>query len=387
MIMKNFTFHSPTKIIFGKNTEELVGAEVKKHSSKILLHYGQGSIKKSGLYDRVVKSLKDNDVEFVELGGVQPNPRLSLVREGIELCRKNNIKFILAVGGGSAADSAKAIAAGVPYDGDVWDFFLGKKLEKALPVAVIITLPATGTEASNSAVITNEDGWYKKGMNFDLNRPVFSILNPELTYTLPPYQTACGIADIMMHIMERYFTHEPNVELTDRLSEATLKTVINNARIVMENPTDYNARAEIMWAGTIAHNGLLGTGRVEDWATHRIEHELSGIYDVSHGAGLTAVHPAWMKYVYKENPARFAQFAERVFDVESSSTPEENALKTIELLTSFYKEIGLPVNLRELKIPDDRLEEMAQKATERGPLGNFKKLYKEDVLKILEMAK
>lgn len=385
--MKNFTFHSPTKIIFGKNTEELVGAEVKKHSSKILLHYGQGSIKKSGLYDRVVKSLKDNDVEFVELGGVQPNPRLSLVREGIELCRKNNIKFILAVGGGSAADSAKAIAAGVPYDGDVWDFFLGKKLEKALPVAVIITLPATGTEASNSAVITNEDGWYKKGMNFDLNRPVFSILNPELTYTLPPYQTACGIADIMMHIMERYFTHEPNVELTDRLSEATLKTVINNARIVMENPTDYNARAEIMWAGTIAHNGLLGTGRVEDWATHRIEHELSGIYDVSHGAGLTAVHPAWMKYVYKENPARFAQFAERVFDVESSSTPEENALKTIELLTSFYKEIGLPVNLRELKIPDDRLEEMAQKATERGPLGNFKKLYKEDVLKILEMAK
>jgi len=224
-------------------------------------------------------------------------------------------------------------------------------------------------------------------MHSDLIRPVFSILNPELSFTLPPYQTACGIADIMMHILERYFTHEKGVELTDRLCEAVLKTVISNAPIVLKKSTDYNARAEIMWAGTIAHNGLLGTGRIEDWATHRIEHELSGLYDVPHGAGLTAVHPAWMKYVYKENPAKFAQLAERVFDVPASQDVEKNALKAIELLSSFYREIGMPVNLRELGVPDDQQEGMARKATERGPLGNFKKLYKEDVLQILEMAR
>lgn len=385
--MKNFIFQSPTKIIFGKNTEEFAGRETSLFSKRILLHYGEGSIKRSGLYDRVVKSLRDSGVEFIELGGVKPNPRLSLVNEGIDLCRKNNIDFILSVGGGSAADSAKAIAVGVPYEGDVWDFFEGREPEKALPVGVILTLPATGTEASMSAVITREEGLYKRGLSTDLIRPVFSILNPELTYTLPPYQTACGVADIMMHIMERYFSHEPNVELTDRLSEATLKTVINNARIVLDNPGDYNARAEIMWAGTIAHNGLLGTGREEDWATHGIEHELSALYDVAHGAGLTAVHPAWMKYVYKHNINKFAQFAVRVFDVRPFADPEQTALEGIQKLTSFYSEIGMPVNLRELDVPDDRLPEMAAKAVKDGPLGSFMELYEEDVLNIFKLAR
>lgn len=387
--MRDFIFQSPTKIIFGKSTENLVGNEVKQYSSKILLHYGGGSIKRSGLYDRVIKSLKDAGIEIIELAGAQPNPRLSLVYEGIKICRENAIDFVLAVGGGSAIDSAKAIAAGVPYDGDEWDFHIGKtKPKKVLPIGVVLTLPATGSEASASSVITNENGWYKKGMNSDLIRPKFAIMNPELTYTLPNYQTSCGAADIMAHVMERYFTNTTHVDLTDRLCEATLRTVIKNTPVVLKDPKNYDARAEIMWAGTIAHNGLLGTGREEDWGSHKIEHELSGIYDIAHGAGLSVIFPAWMKYVYKRNINKFVQFASRVWDIEIDlENPEGTALEGINRLETFFKEIGLPIRLKELNIPDDRFSEMAQKCTAAAPVGGFMKLYKEDVINILNLAK
>lgn len=389
--MQNFTFKSPTKIIFGKDTENLLGKEVKQYSSKVLLCYGGGSIKKTGLYDKVINSLKDSNVDYVELSGIRPNPRLSLVYQGIKLCHENNINFILGVGGGSVIDTAKAIAVGVPYDGDVWDFYIGKeKVTKALPIGDILTIPATGTEASNSSVITKEEGLYKKGINSDLIRPVFSILNPELTYTLPAYQTACGACDMMAHIMERYFTNEPNVDLTDRLSEAALKTIINNTPLVLKDPENYNARAEIMWAGTLAHNGLMGTGRVEDWASHKIEHELSAIYDIAHGAGLSIVFPAWMKYVYKHNIKRFVQFAVRVWDVNLSFDNEEAiALEGIRRITEFFKSIGLPVTLTDAGIPQDRIEEMADKCTssDTKTWGNFVTLHKQDIINIYKLAK
>lgn len=387
--MVNFSYQNTTKIIFGKDTERKVGSETKKFGSKVLLHYGGGSIKKFGLYDKVVESLKSAGLEVFELGSVQPNPRLSLVREGIELCRKNNIDFILAVGGGSVIDSAKTIGIGVTYKGDVWDFYIGKsKIKSTLPVGVILTIPAAGSESSTGSVITNENGWYKRGAGSTLMRPVFAIMNPELTYTLPPYQTAAGAADMMAHIFERYFTNEPNVDLTDRLSEATLKTIIKNVSIVLEDPENYEARAEIMWAGTIAHNGLLGTGRIEDWATHDIEHEISGIYDITHGAGLAILFPAWMKYVYNQDVKRFAQFANRVWDVEIDvNNLERTALEGIEKTKAYFEKIGLPVSLIEASIPEDRFEEMAAKGTENGPLGNFVKLHKEDIINIFNIAK
>jgi alcohol dehydrogenase YqhD (iron-dependent ADH family) len=391
--MDNFDFSCPTKIIFGAGTEKRVGEEIQKYSNdkKVLLHYGGGSVKKTGLLDRVKRSLANSHIEYIELSGVKPNPRLALVKEGIRICRENDIGFILAVGGGSTIDSAKAIGVGVLYDKDVWDFYSGKASpEASLPVGVILTIAAAGSEASNSSVITNEDGWYKRGLGSDIIRPRFSILNPELTFTLPPYQTACGIADIMAHIMERYFTNTKNVEFTDRLCEATLKTVINNARIAMKEPQNYNARAEIMWAGTIAHNGLLNTGRVGDWTSHQIEHELSGIYDIAHGAGLAIVFPAWMKYVYKHDIARFAQFASRVWNVDYSfDAPEKTALDGIERLKEFFKEIGLPTTLKEGDIPEDRLSEMANKCkmTNGDTVGKFVELTNEDVLNILLLAK
>ncbi|MFA6984501.1 MAG: iron-containing alcohol dehydrogenase, partial [Sedimentibacter sp.] len=372
--MINFEWVCPTRIIFGKNTEERVGEFAKQYSNKILFHYGQGSIKKTGLYDKVVKSLKNANVEFIELGGVQPNPRLSLVRKGIEICKKEHINFILAVGGGSVIDSAKAIAAGVKYDGDIWELYEGKgTLKEALPVGVILTIPAAGSEASMGSVITNEDGWYKRSINYDILRPVFAIMNPELTYTLPPFQTAVGAVDMLTHVMERYFTNIRNVDLTDRLSEATMRTIIKNAPLALKNPYNYDVRAEIMWAGTVAHNGLLGTGREEDWATHDIEHEVSGIYDVAHGAGLAVLFPAWMKYVYRHDVNRFAQYATRVWNVEPDFfNLEKTALEGINRLERFYKEeLNLPITLSGLKVPDDRFEEMAEKATEKGPIGNF----------------
>lgn len=388
--MDNFIFENPTKIIFGKETENNVGKAALAYGKKVLLHYGGGSIKKNGLYDKVMASLKQEGIECFELAGVKPNPRLSLVYEGVEMCRQHSIDLILAVGGGSAIDSAKAIAIGAVYDGDVWDFFTGKAVpQKALPIATILTIPAAGSEASTGCVITNEDGWYKRAVNSNLIYPRFSILNPELAFTLPKYQVACGAADIMAHLMERYFTNTQNVELIDRLIESALKTMIHNAPIVLKNSDNYDAWAEIMWTGTIAHNNLLSTGRVGDWASHDIEHELSGIYDVAHGAGLAVVFPAWMKYVYKHDINRFAQFAVRVWNVEHSfNNAEKTALEGIQRLESFFRGIGLPVTLSELTVTDNRLDEMASKCThdDQITVGNFIKLGKEDVFNIYKLA-
>ncbi|HZK34647.1 MAG TPA: iron-containing alcohol dehydrogenase [Bacillota bacterium] len=389
--MNNFTFQNTTKIIFGKDTEAQIGGETKKHSSRVLLVYGGGSIKKTGLYDKILASLNGQGIHYTELSGVKPNPRVSVVREGINLCRENNIDFILAVGGGSVIDSAKGIAIGVPYEGDVWDFYDGKaQIKDAIPVGVVLTIPAAGSESSSSSVLTNEEGWFKRGTGSELIRPRFAILNPELTYTLPAYQTANGAADIMAHVMERYFTNTKDVDLTDRLGEATLKTMIANVPTVLSDPENYSARAEIMWAGTIAHNDLLGTGREQDWASHDIEHELSGIYDVAHGAGLAVVFPAWMKYVYKHNINRFVQFAVRVWNVDNDfHNPEKTALEGIKRMEQFLSSIGLPVTLEELGIKDDRLEEMADKCTSGGTrqVGGFVKLNKEDVLEIYKLAR
>jgi alcohol dehydrogenase len=386
--MENFTFQNATRIIFGKGSEAGTGRETARHGKKALLHYGGGSIRASGLYDRVCSSLREAGVEFVELGGVKPNPRLSLVQEGIRLCRDRKIDFILAVGGGSVIDSAKAIAIGVPYKGDVWDFYTKKlPVTQSLPVGVVLTIPAAGSESSNGSVITNEQGAYKKDAGGECMRPQFAIMNPELTFTLPAYQTACGAADIMAHVMERYFTRVQSVDFTDRLCEATLRTIIENVPVALAKPDDYDSRAEIMWASTIAHNDLLGTGRVGDWASHMIEHELSGIYDVAHGAGLAVVFPAWMKHVYRNDVSRFARFASRVWGVEPRfDWPERTALEGIGRAKTFFRDIGLPTSLKELGVTDDRTEEMAKKATEKGPLGSFVKLGFSDVVSIYKLA-
>ncbi|GAE29952.1 iron-containing alcohol dehydrogenase [Halalkalibacter hemicellulosilyticus] len=386
--MQNFEFQNGTAIIFGKNQEQVVGKQTAAFGKKVLLHYGGGSIKKSGLYDRVVSSLKAEGIEVFELGGVKPNPRVDLVREGVSICKKEGIEFILAVGGGSVIDSAKAIAAGAYYDGDVWDYFIGKaEVDLCVPIGVVLTIPAAGSETSGGTVVTNEDGLYKRSTGHQNMRPQFAILNPELTYTLPAYQTACGLTDMMAHILERYFTNEQHVDLTDRLCEGTLRSIIANAHTVIDDPTNYDARAEIMWAGTIAHNDLLGTGRIGDWASHEIEHEISGIYDIAHGAGLAIIFPAWMKYVYKHNVNRFAQYANRVWDVEIDLNDlEKTALAGIKKTEDFFHSIGMPIRLTEVDIDRTHFDEMAKKATDRCPLGNFVKLEANDVHKIYELA-
>lgn len=389
--MNNFIFYNPTKINFGRGVESSVGEEIKSlGASKVLFHYGGGSIRKNGLYDRILDSLNKAGLHVIELGGVKPNPRLSLVKKGIELCKNSKVDFILAVGGGSVIDSAKAIALGVPYDGDVWDFFTKNiKIEKALPLGTVLTIPAAGSESSSGTVITNEDGWYKRSTGSPLLYPKFSMLNPELCVTLPEYQIAAGSADILAHLMERYFTNTKNVELIDRLIEGTMKTVINNVPKVLKNKEDYDSFAEVMWAGTIAHNNLLSTGRETDWASHNIEHELSGIYDVTHGAGLAVIFPAWMKFVYKHDLDRFNQFATRVFDVQvEDKTKEEVALEGIKKLEEFFKSINLPVTLKELEIGEDRLEEMAKKCTDNDEhtVGHFVELNTENILEIYKLA-
>jgi len=390
-IMINFLYYSPTKILFGKDTELEVGKEVISFGKKILLHYGGGSIKRTGLYDKVIDSLNKEGIEYIELPGVQPNPRLGLVRKGVEICKEENIDLILAVGGGSVVDSAKAIGIGAKYDGDVWDFYEGKAVpEETLPVGVILTLPATGSETSNATVITNEETKVKVSVRTNIIRPVFAILNPETTYSLPPEQTSAGVSDIMAHVFERYFTNTKNVDLTDRLCEGTLRNLIKYAPIALKEPDNYAARAEIMWAGTIAHNGILGVGREEDWASHKISHELSAIYDTTHGVTLSIIFPAWMKYVYKNDVARFAQFAVRVFDVEADFNDMECvALEGIRRLEEFYKSIGLPTTFKEAGIPADRIEEMAKKCIANnggGTLGFFVKLYEKDILEIYKLA-
>jgi alcohol dehydrogenase YqhD (iron-dependent ADH family) len=387
-LLENFIFKNETKIIFGRGTENDAGKEILKYGRRVLFHYGGGSIKKSGLYEKIMKSLKNNGLTIFELGGVKPNPFVSLIREGIKICRENDIDFILAVGGGSVIDSAKGISMGVNYKGDIWDFFEGKaKLESTVPIGVIVTIPAAGSESSVVTVITNEDGLIKRGFHSSMLLPKFAILNPELTFTLPVFQVACGAADILAHTFERYFTQSKNVDLTDRLCEGLMKSVIKNSKIAISDQGNYDAMAELMWASTIAHNGILGTGRIEDWASHKFGHELSALYGITHGASLAVMFPAWMKYVYKYNIERFAQFAARVFNIDTDFNDEERlALMGIKEIENYFKEIGLPTTLKELNVSSENFELMAQKAVAKGPIGNFVKISKEDAVKIYELA-
>lgn len=387
--MNNFNFYSPTYFVFGKETENQAGQYVKKFSgTKVLLHYGGGSVIKSGLIERVKKSLTAQGISYVELGGVVPNPRSGLVYKAVEICKTEKVDFILAVGGGSVIDSAKAIALGALYDGDFWDFFSGKKIERALPVATILTLSAAGSEGSMGTVITHEEGMLKRATSNEVLRPVFSILNPELTFTLPAYQTACGSTDMMAHVMERYFTNTQEVEITDRLAEAVLMTVIKETPRVIANPNDYEARANLMWAGMVAHNDTCGVGRESDWSTHNMEHELSGLYDVAHGAGLAVMFPAWMKYVMQHDVMRFAQFAVRVWGCEMNfQHPEKTALEGIARYEAFMQSIGMPIRFSELGAKAEDIPLLVEKlGLGDRTMGNFVKLTEEDITKIYELA-
>lgn len=389
--MQNFDFTSPTYFAFGRDTENRAGELCRRFGAKkVLLHYGQGSVIRSGLLDRVKKSLQEVNLPFVELGGVVPNPRLDKVREGIDFCRQNDVDFILAVGAGSAIDSAKAIAVGVPNEQDIWEIWENDiEVDDILPVATVLTLPATGSEASGSSVITNEATKQKYGYGSDKMRPVFSIMNPELTFTLPPFQTACGIMDMIAHILERYFSPTQGVDLTDRMMEATLKSIIHYAQIVMQEPVNYEARANIMWAGTIAHNDILGVGRTQDWSSHAIEHELSALYDVAHGAGLAVVFPAFMRYTLEQDVARYQQLAVRVFNVENNfRKPEVTALRGIEAFERFISEtLKLPLTLGDLGGNPDDIPWLAEHCRFHGDrLGNFKPLTREDVKEILKLT-
>lgn len=348
--MDNFTFYSPTFFAFGKGTEKDTGKYVKRFGgSKVLIHYGGGSAVRSGLIDKVKASLEEEGIEYVTLGGVQPNPRSGLVYQGIDLARKENVDFLLAVGGGSTIDSSKAIAAGTLYDGDFWDFYTGRPIEKALPVGTVLTIAAAGSEGSPNSVITKEEGMYKRGTGSDILRPKFSILDPELTETLPPYQTAAGITDILAHLHERYLTNTHDVEVTDRLIEALMQAVIHEAPRVIADPHCYEARANIMWAGMMAHNNSVGVGRSQDWNSHQIEHELSALYDCAHGAGLAVTMPAVFKYVYKHDVNRFAKLAVRVWGCQMDfDDPERTALEGIERLKAFLKSIGMPGTFAEV---------------------------------------
>lgn len=389
--MDNFQFWSPTEFVFGKNTETESGRYVKKYGgTKVLVHYGSNSAVKSGLLDRVTESLKNEGIDFVLLGGVQPNPRDTKVYEGIELCRKEGVDFILSVGGGSCIDSAKGIALGVPYDGDFWDFYgTGKPVEKALPIGTVLTIAAAGSEGSGASVVTKEEGMLKRDTGSDLLRPRFSILNPELTCTLPAYQTACGATDIMAHVFERYFTNTKEVEITDRLCEAVLLTMIKETPRVIADPYNYEARANIMWAGTVAHNDIVGVGRSQDWNSHGIEHELSGLYDCAHGAGLAVIMPAWMEFVCSHNVMRFAQMAVRIWGCELNfENPEATAKQGINAFRRFLSSIGMPINFEQLGAKEEDIPVLVEKfgLGEDGRTGGFVSLSSEDVAEIYRIA-
>ena len=387
--MNNFEFYSPTYFVFGKETEKETGKYVKQFGgSKVLIHYGGGSVVKSGLLDSVKKSLTAEDIEYIELGGAKPNPRSGLVYEGIDLCKKENVDFILGVGGGSAIDSAKAIAAGAVYDGDFWDFFQGKGITEALPIGTVLTIAATGSEGSPDTIITNENGMYKRAADGDAIRPTFSIMNPELTMTLPAYQTACGITDIMSHVLERYITRTKDVEITDRMGEGILLTMIKEAKRVMAEPDNYEARANIMWAGMVAHNNTVGVGRQQDWGTHHLEHELSALYDCAHGAGLAIMFPAWMTYVMKEDIGRFAQFAVRVMGCQMNfENPEETAKEGIAAFKDFVKSIGMPTTLEEIGGKEKDIKTLVDNMFYKNPNhGNFIKLTEESSAEIFKLA-
>lgn len=392
--MNDFNYYAPTKVVFGKGAEQKVGNLIKEQNcKKVLIHYGSGSARRSGLLDRIEAIFDKEGITYVELGGVVPNPRLSLVYEGIALCKKENVDFILAVGGGSVIDSAKAIGYGVANEGDVWDFFDFKRKPTAcLPIGAVLTIAAAGSEMSGSCVITKEDGSMKRGCTTDYSRLKFAVLDPELTMTLPPYQTACGCTDILMHTMERYFNHGENMELTDGISEALMRTVIRNAKILVKEPENYDARAEVMWAGSLSHNGLTGCGTDGgDWATHKLEHELGGMFDVAHGAGLAAIWGSWARYVCGERIERFVQFAEHVMGVEPQETEQKTAEAGIAAMEDFYREIHMPTSLTKLGIAptEEQIKELAEKcnAAVRGNLGKVKHLDVEDMIAIYTAAK
>ncbi len=389
--MIDFVFQNPAKIIFGRNALSQLGSEALRYGTRVLLVYGGGSVKRSGLFDQVMTALQTHNITVWELGGIVPNPRLSRVYEGIEICRREQVTLVLALGGGSAIDTAKGIANGVPYDGDVWDFYSAKATPKAvLPLGTILTIPAAGSEMSYSSVITNENGMLKRGYNSVTNVPAFSIMNPEWTFTLPPYQTACGCVDIMAHMMERYFTRVPHVELTDRLITAGIKTVLNNAPKVMAKPDDYDARAELMWTGALAHNTLLHTGRIGDWGSHKVEHELSASFDIAHGAGLAIVFPAWMRHATAQYPEKLAQFAMEVLDVpQSTGNQTDIALEGIRRLEAFYRSLGMPTRLRDIGLENADFEALANRAlpNDEATVGEYIKLHRSDFMAIYQLAR
>lgn len=390
--MDNFVYHSPTKVFFGRGMENNVGDIIKGYGwNKILLHYGGGSIKKIGLYDRVLESLSKNGIEYVELGGVEPNPKIDLVRHGINICKKNGVEFVLAVGGGSVIDSSKAIAMGAKLDFDVWDMFTkNKELDDALPVGSILTISAAGSEVSPESVITNPEGKLKRGFGSEHLWPVFAIMNPELTFTVSKYQTACGIVDIIMHTLERYFTNTKYVDLIDNIAEGLVRSVISAGKKAIQNPRDYEARATLMWASSLSHNGLTGTGRQADWATHQIEHELSGMYDfIAHGVGLSMLFPAWCKYVYKHDIERFCRYATEIWDCKlDEENPEKTAFEGIKRTEEYFHSLGMPIRLSEVGIDNRDFDVMAEKCVFHGKrtIGSFVQLDKEDIIKILNLA-
>jgi len=391
--MENFEFYSPTRFVFGRGSESKVGDLVRKcGGTRVLLHFGGGSIKTNGIYDQVVASLDEAGVSYIPLGGVQPNPRSGLVREGIALCRREKVDFILAVGGGSVIDSAKAIAFGTLYDGDFADFYFGKDVKAvvpvpaALPVGTVLTLAAAGSEGSGNSVITLEPDMLKRAATGDALRPVFSVLNPEFTYTLPPYQTSCGAVDMFAHVVERYFTPSKSVEISDELCEGVMRTIVEQSVKALAKPDDYDARANLMWAGTVAHTNICGAGRIQDWASHGIEHELSALYDCAHGAGLAVVMPAWMEYVMKADVSRFSRFASKVFGVADG---DENAmaLEGIRRYRAWLKSIDMPTTFAELGAKEEDIPALVAKLGLRGNrLGGFMQLNDEDVTNIFRLA-
>ncbi|MBC7217893.1 MAG: iron-containing alcohol dehydrogenase [Candidatus Caldatribacterium sp.] len=386
--MLNFEFHNPTRVLFGKGTTDRVGEVCAALGKRVLLVYGGGSIKKNGLYDRVLASLKKENLEVFELSGIKPNPTLSKVKEGVALCKREGIEVVLAVGGGSVLDSAKIIAAGACYDGDPWDFFSGKaEVPGRIHLVTVLTLAATGSEMNHNAVITNEETKEKLGLSHPHLFPDVSILDPENTFTVPKEHTVYGIVDMMAHVFEQYFHKTPETPLQDRLAEGIMKTIIEYTPRVLANPTDYDARATIMWCGTLALNHLIEAGAEGDWSSHDIEHELSAFYDIPHGAGLATVFPQWMEYVLPIIPGKFAQFAERVWEIPRNGRSDiELGRAGIARTREWFKEIGAPVTLREVGIDERYFETMAERVTQRGPLGSVKELTKEDVLNILRMC-
>lgn len=391
--MHDFVYYTPTKIIFGKNTEQQCGGLVKAlKCRKVLIHYGGQSALRSGLVDRIKASLEAHGLAFVTLGGVVPNPRLSLIREGIELARSEGVDFVLAVGGGSVIDSAKAIAYGAANEGDVWDYYMAKrKPDACLPIGCVVTIAAAGSEMSSSTVVTNEENGFKRSFKTDMARPAFAIMNPELTLTLPAFQTACGCVDILMHTMERYFGQGSNMDITDSISEGLLRTVMHHATVLRDDPANYESRAEVMWAGSLSHNGLTGCGSDGgDWATHMIEHELSGMFDVAHGAGLSAIWASWARHVLPQRPDRFALFAGRVMGVPRAESEIVTGLRGIEAMEAFFRSLNMPTSLKELDLDptDAQLAEMAQKAlVGKSHIGSVKKLLPPDIVAIFAASR